>query len=52
MKNDSCATKVVMWHALQLIASKLPVKVASCDKAHTLKFKASLIEYQENSGMN
>ncbi len=29
LKNDSCATKVVLYHALQLVASKLPVKVAS-----------------------
>ncbi len=33
LKNYFCATKVVLLHALQLVASKLPVKVASCDKA-------------------
>ena len=37
LKNDSCATKVVLQHALQLVASKLPAKVASCDKALTTK---------------
>ena len=29
----TCATKVVLQQALQLVASKLPVKVAPCDKA-------------------
>ncbi len=33
LKNYSCAIKVALYHALQLVASKLPVKVASCDKA-------------------
>ena len=38
-KNDSCATKVVLQHALQLVASKLPAQVASCDKALSLMFQ-------------
>ncbi len=35
LKNYSCATKVVLYHAPRLVASKLPVKVASCHKAHS-----------------
>ena len=33
LKNDLCATKAVLQHALLFVASKLPVKVSSCDKA-------------------
>ena len=32
LKSYLCATKVVLWQALQLVASKLPLKDASCDK--------------------
>ena len=32
-ENYSCAIYVVSQHALQLVASKVPAKAASCDKA-------------------
>ncbi len=37
LKNHSCTAEVVLQHALQLVASKLPGKVASCDKALRLQ---------------
>ena len=41
-KIDLCTIKMVMQHALQLVASKLLVKVASCDKALRLDRRVTI----------